>query len=41
MAILTAIIIDDEPDVRQTAKFVKDKMSRYVNEKDWPALEIV
>jgi len=41
MAILTAIILEGDPDVRQTAKFVKDRMSRYVNEKDWSALEIV
>jgi len=39
--IIPSILQDDDPDVRQTAKFVKDRMSRYVNEKDWSALEIV
>jgi hypothetical protein len=39
--IIPSILKDDDPDVRQTAKFVKDRMSRYVNEKDWSALEIV
>lgn len=39
--IIPSILQDDDPDVRQTAKFVKDRISRYVNEKDWSALEIV
>lgn len=32
---------DKNPDVKQTAQFAQDRLSRYVDEKDWSALEIV
>jgi len=39
--ILPKMLKDKNPDVRETAEFAKDRLSRYVNEKDWSHLEIV
>ena len=39
--ILPKMLKDKNPDVRETAEFAKDRLSRYVNEKDWSRLEIV
>lgn len=39
--IIPKALKDKNPDVRETAEFAKDRMSRYANEKDWSSLEIV
>jgi hypothetical protein len=39
--ILPKVLKDKNPDVRETAEFAKDRLSRYANEKDWSSLEIV
>lgn len=39
--IIPIALKDKNPDVRQTAKFAKDRLTRYANEKNWAALEIV
>ena len=39
--ILPKMLKDKNPDVRETAEFAQDRLSRYVNEKDWSHLEIV
>ena len=39
--ILPKALKDKNPDVRETAQFAQDRLSRYSNEKDWSSLEIV
>ena len=39
--IIPASLKDKNTDVKQTAEFAKDRLSRYANEKNWSALEIV
>lgn len=39
--ILPKVLNDKNPDVRETAEFAKDRLSRYSNEKAWSTLEIV
>jgi len=39
--ILPKALKDKNPDVRETAEFAQDRISRYANEKNWTSLEIV
>jgi len=39
--ILPRVLKDKNSDVRDTAQFAKDRLSRYANEKSWSSLEII
>jgi hypothetical protein len=39
--LIPKVLADENPDVRQTAEFAQDRLSRYADEKDWSSLEIV